>query len=254
MHCEVCNNQSICEPVSQTFNRKKMNTGYHYMATIPAGACSVSIAELMKTQNSVALSWTRSYYFLNGNWIIQSDGNYSEGRNNFLYSNGGTPRGRDIVQFSTQLTHSIDAHLIFQDENKGVIIKYLLPPFKNPKASYGGTSPTPKAQDKVFASHERSREGGNTKLNIGRTANNPATAQNLQMHRMYAMADDSRPSWLAELKNIMTQWKDRLEKVEAAMVQVENRLQRLESLMTQSGNRLQALETGLEELKAGKYA
>ena len=224
------------------------------MATIPAGACSVSVAEVMDTQNSLALSWNSrspdyTYCFLNGNWIIQSDGNYSEGRNIFLYTNGGTLQGRDEVRFSTQLTHAIDAFLIFQDENKGVIIKYLLPPFKNPKVDNDHSSPAPMAQNIAIASHERSPVEGYTNPKIGKTANDPATAPSLQMHRMYAMADDSRPSWLAELKKIMIQWKNRLEKLEIVMAQVENRLQIVENIIPQLQRRLQSVETTIPQLK-----
>ena len=50
--CDICiSEEKNCQIVSTIFARKSLNAGYHYMATIPAGACDIAIVEKKNTPN-----------------------------------------------------------------------------------------------------------------------------------------------------------------------------------------------------------
>ena len=109
-----------------------MTKGYHFMYSIPEGACFVTIIDKNSLGNSLALRWKHSKnYFLNGGWVVKGSGNYSAKQNSFTYFNSeeNTNDSGQWIKFSTQLTQAVDVDLIYQTENRGVKFSYLLPPF-----------------------------------------------------------------------------------------------------------------------------
>ena len=118
-----------------------MEEGYNYLATIPSGACNVTVTEPAKTKNNLALRWTRldkDYYF-NGGWMIEKSGNYSAGVNLFQYKRPDSFQDNDTnteyIKFTSQLSLGIQVFLIVKSSNPGVKFNYVLPPIKNSQGS-----------------------------------------------------------------------------------------------------------------------
>ena len=137
---EVCNVCSImeCEVYEKVFVREGMSAGYNLLASIPAGACNVTLQELAPTHNFLALKWNaEKKYFLNGNWMKEKSGNYTAKGNTFSYHGQDTVREKKAVEdqiiFTSQLSHKVDVYIVFKEKNPGILLQYVLPPIKKGK-------------------------------------------------------------------------------------------------------------------------
>ena len=139
------------------------------METIPFGACNATITQMQVTKNVLALRWmssdswtsSQSSYFLNGNWIFQTTGNYSAKGDAYTYIRPIKPekdaKEREKVTFTTQLTRAIETCLVTLSKNHGVVIKYFLPPVHN-IAQGKPENANVKAEGEAFVSKAKAKE------------------------------------------------------------------------------------------------
>ncbi|TMW41545.1 hypothetical protein DOY81_013376 [Sarcophaga bullata] len=57
----------LCRKVSEIFSQSKLNHGYNYITTIPMGAMNVTLRQLAKSSNLIALKTTDDIFIINGN-------------------------------------------------------------------------------------------------------------------------------------------------------------------------------------------
>ena len=213
-----------------------MEEGYNYLATIPSGACNVTVIEPKKTKNNLALRWTQSdghkdkdFYF-NGGWMIEKSGNYSAGGNSFQYKrpdsfqDGGA--NTEYIKFTSQLSLGIHVFLIVKSSNPGVKFGYVLPPIKNSQEDLTN------AQTEVHATVEPKRvsdvneAGGGGGGGGGGAGVEPheddrekqqQTKRGTQSYAPYLLGrqngvSSAAPSWVKDLKSMLVKWKEQLDK------------------------------------------
>ncbi|XP_076982869.1 A disintegrin and metalloproteinase with thrombospondin motifs 7 [Tamandua tetradactyla] len=122
--CGVClGNGSTCHTVSETF-REAEGLGYVDVGLIPAGAREIRIEEVAEAANYLALrSEDPGRYFLNGDWLIQWNGDYQLAGTTFTY------KRKDHWENLTSpgpTTEPIWIQLLFQESNPGVHYEYTI--------------------------------------------------------------------------------------------------------------------------------
>lgn len=251
--CNTCKiNTQHCKEIHDIFARKKMDHGYQYIDTVPAGACNVLITLNQGSWNFLALRWISKdkFFFLNGDWKIQKSGNYTIHHNAFNYLNAYVSKGEtagDQVQFYTQLTHSMEVYLIIQSKNMGVNIRYQLPQQQHEVMSQKyANKPTISSNGTVIkagSESEASDFAETVKLGHDRRHSNPMpyktrlNAKKSSWLPLQYQADSalgsSRPAWVNDLHNIMNSWFHDLEEMKKTMKarkeEVDGRLRDLEA-------------------------
>ncbi|MEQ2173782.1 A disintegrin and metalloproteinase with thrombospondin motifs 7 [Goodea atripinnis] len=88
--CGVClGDNTSCETVYRTYNEQE-GFGYVDVGVIPEGARDILVKEAEEAGNFLALRSVGSdEYFLNGNFIIQWNGEYEAGGTTFYYERSG---------------------------------------------------------------------------------------------------------------------------------------------------------------------
>ncbi|XP_015238080.1 PREDICTED: A disintegrin and metalloproteinase with thrombospondin motifs 7-like [Cyprinodon variegatus] len=122
--CGVClGDGSSCETVSKTYEEQR-GFGYVDVGVIPAGARDILVREAEEAANFLALrSVERDEYFLNGNLIIQWNGEYKAGGTTFYYERSGNMENLTSPGPTKQ---PVMLQLLFQEENPGITLEYTI--------------------------------------------------------------------------------------------------------------------------------
>ncbi|XP_035382028.1 A disintegrin and metalloproteinase with thrombospondin motifs 12 [Electrophorus electricus] len=120
--CGVClGDGSTCETVNDSYTQRDGND-YVDMVLIPAGARDILIHEVEEAGNFLAVRATDSEkYYLNGNFVIQWNGEYQVGGAKFYYERSGNLENLTSPGPTTQ---PIMVQLLFQESNPGVQYRY----------------------------------------------------------------------------------------------------------------------------------
>ena len=227
--CEICLGGASCEIVERDFTRERMEEGYNYLATIPSGACNVTVVQPMKTKNNLALRWTldKDYYF-NGGWMIEKSGNYSAGGNSFQYKRPDSFQddgaNAEYIKFSSQLTLGLHVFLIVKSRNLGVKFSYVLPPIKNSEQSLTNTHEKPTTVEPKRNSYDNAAAVNPQETGQGKQ-------QRTREEQPYASyffgrqnsEGSSAPGWVKDLKNMLVKWKEQLDRVTVRIEAVESK-------------------------------
>ncbi|XP_049326441.1 A disintegrin and metalloproteinase with thrombospondin motifs 7 isoform X2 [Astyanax mexicanus] len=120
--CGVClGDGSSCETLKDSYTERD-GYGYVDMMVIPEGARDIYIEEVEEAGNFLAVRAAESEdYFLNGNYIIQWNGEYRVGGATFFYDRHGNLENLTSPGPTTQ---PIVVQLLFQEPNPGVRFEY----------------------------------------------------------------------------------------------------------------------------------
>ena len=218
--CQVCFvTPERCTNISRIFARRHIKEGYYSMGFLPTGSCNASIKQMENSKNFLALRYNAtSPFFLNGDWAIESSGKYMVDGISFTYVTSSQASvekaSEESIHFTTQLQQRIEACLNSQaNENKGVQIKYTLPPAKNDndtELTEQTTTPTPTTTNCGTTSKPEDDHydtEGNSNLEENEAFVERMADTHFQEH-------GNRPSWIDDLKRMMKNWKKRLESLE----------------------------------------
>ncbi|XP_051552292.1 A disintegrin and metalloproteinase with thrombospondin motifs 12-like [Myxocyprinus asiaticus] len=122
--CGVClGDGSTCETVKETFV-KQDGFGYVDLVLIPEGARDIFIQEVEEAGNFLAIRVGDSEeYYLNGNYIIQWNGEYEAGGTKFYYDRRGNAEN---LTSAGPTTEPVMIQLLFQEQNPGVKYEYTI--------------------------------------------------------------------------------------------------------------------------------
>jgi len=271
--CQVCNNAAPsskqCQHIHNEFGRKYLSRGYHCMATIPIGACAVQIAQKKPSRNVLALRHpTDSYFFLNDAWIFQGSGNYTVGDIVFTYFHPErqNKEAKEEINFTTQLSQAIEACLISQGKNHGVLISYVLPPTtiitrqtdstlkKENDDDVGemkelGKDAT-KGSNKGHGLHreeDEEEEGDEDEEEGEEDEEEEGDGDEKEGGEEVQSSGSGHPSWVNDLRNIMKVWEKLLNGTVKQVGTMRKRLGRMESNLKEHGEQLGRIEGNLKE-------
>lgn len=76
----------LCQTVSELFSKAKLNYGYNYVATIPAGAMNLTIKQMSRSDNLLALKSTDDIFIINGNNRASESGTFEYNEDVYDYN------------------------------------------------------------------------------------------------------------------------------------------------------------------------
>uniref|UniRef100_A0A1A8RNV2 ADAM metallopeptidase with thrombospondin type 1 motif, 12 n=1 Tax=Nothobranchius rachovii TaxID=451742 RepID=A0A1A8RNV2_9TELE len=122
--CGVClGDGTSCETVYNRFDGED-GFGYVDVGVIPAGARDVLVKEMEEAGNFLAVKSVGSdEYFLNGNYIIQWNGEYEAGGTTFYYERSGN---MENLTAPGPTKHPVMLQLLFQEKNPGIKYEYTI--------------------------------------------------------------------------------------------------------------------------------
>uniref|UniRef100_A0A1A7WAZ4 ADAM metallopeptidase with thrombospondin type 1 motif, 12 n=1 Tax=Iconisemion striatum TaxID=60296 RepID=A0A1A7WAZ4_9TELE len=122
--CGVClGDGTSCEMVYSSFDEED-GFGYVDVGVIPAGARDVLVKEMEEAGNFLAVRSVGSdKYFLNGNYIIQWNGEYEAGGTTFYYERSGN---MENLTAPGPTKHPVMLQLLFQEKNPGIKYEYTI--------------------------------------------------------------------------------------------------------------------------------
>uniref|UniRef100_A0AAV2MN53 ADAM metallopeptidase with thrombospondin type 1 motif, 12 n=1 Tax=Knipowitschia caucasica TaxID=637954 RepID=A0AAV2MN53_KNICA len=120
--CGVClGDGSSCETVYKHFDEGD-GFGYINVGVIPVGARDVLVTEVEEAGNFLALkSHDSDQYFLNGNYIIQWNGEYEAGGTTFYYERSAN---MENLTAPGPTTEPVVLQLLYQENNPGIKYEY----------------------------------------------------------------------------------------------------------------------------------
>ncbi|XP_069563959.1 A disintegrin and metalloproteinase with thrombospondin motifs 12-like [Brachyistius frenatus] len=122
--CGVClGDGTSCEMVYKSFDEGE-GFGYVDVGVIPEGARDILVKEVEEAGNFLALRNVASEdYFLNGNYIIQWNGEYEAGGTTFFYERSGN---MENLTAPGPTRHPVMLQLLFQEKNLGIKYEYII--------------------------------------------------------------------------------------------------------------------------------
>uniref|UniRef100_A0A8C8A0A4 ADAM metallopeptidase with thrombospondin type 1 motif, 12 n=1 Tax=Oryzias sinensis TaxID=183150 RepID=A0A8C8A0A4_9TELE len=122
--CGVClGDGTSCQTVSKSFDQGE-EFGYVDVGVIPEGARYISVKEASEVGNFLALKSVESEeYFLNGNFIIQWNGEYEVGGTTFYYERNGNVEN---LTAPGPTKHPVMLQLLIQEKNPGIKYEYII--------------------------------------------------------------------------------------------------------------------------------
>ncbi|KAK5870911.1 hypothetical protein PBY51_003819 [Eleginops maclovinus] len=122
--CGVClGDGTSCETVYKLFDEEE-GFGYVDVGVIPEGARDILVKEVEEAGNFLVLKTeTSEDYFLNGNFIIQWNGEYQAGGTTFFYERSGN---MENLTAPGPTTHPVMLQLLFQEKNPGLKYEYTI--------------------------------------------------------------------------------------------------------------------------------
>lgn len=127
--CGVClGDGTSCETVYKSFDDGE-GFGYTDVGVIPEGARDILVKEVEEAGNFLALRSESSEedYFLNGNYIIQWNGEYEAGGTTFYYERSGNMENLTAPGPTKQ---PVLLQLLFQERNPGIKYEYVIKKIK----------------------------------------------------------------------------------------------------------------------------
>ncbi|XP_044052675.1 A disintegrin and metalloproteinase with thrombospondin motifs 12 isoform X2 [Siniperca chuatsi] len=123
-HCGVClGDGTSCETIYKSFDKGE-GFGYVDVGVIPEGARDILVKEVEEAGNFLALrSEASEEYFLNGNFIIQWNGEYEAGGTTFYYERSGNMENLTAPGPTKQ---PVMLQLLFQEKNPGIKFEYTI--------------------------------------------------------------------------------------------------------------------------------
>ncbi|XP_047448785.1 A disintegrin and metalloproteinase with thrombospondin motifs 12 [Mugil cephalus] len=127
--CGVClGDGTSCETVYKSFDEAE-GFGYVDVGVIPEGARDILVKEVEEAGNFLALRSVGSEeYFLNGNYIIQWNGEYEAGETTFFYERSGN---MENLTAPGPTKHPVMLQLLFQEKNPGIRFEYTIKKIKD---------------------------------------------------------------------------------------------------------------------------
>ncbi|XP_067470885.1 A disintegrin and metalloproteinase with thrombospondin motifs 12 [Thunnus thynnus] len=122
--CGVClGDGTSCETVYKSFDEGE-GFGYVDVGLIPEGARDILVKEVEEAGNFLALRGEGlEEYFLNGNYIIQWNGEYEAGGTTFFYERSGN---MENLTAPGPTKHPVMLQLLFQEKNPGIKYEYTI--------------------------------------------------------------------------------------------------------------------------------
>uniref|UniRef100_A0A671QHK4 A disintegrin and metalloproteinase with thrombospondin motifs 12-like n=1 Tax=Sinocyclocheilus anshuiensis TaxID=1608454 RepID=A0A671QHK4_9TELE len=122
--CGIClGDGSTCETVKENFVAQD-GFGYTDLVLIPEGARDIFIQEVEEAGNFLVIRAADSdEYYLNGNYIIQWNGEYEAGGTKFYYDRTGN---MENLTSAGPTTEPVMIQLLFQEANPGVKYEYTI--------------------------------------------------------------------------------------------------------------------------------
>uniref|UniRef100_A0A8C2DH64 ADAM metallopeptidase with thrombospondin type 1 motif, 12 n=1 Tax=Cyprinus carpio TaxID=7962 RepID=A0A8C2DH64_CYPCA len=122
--CGVClGDGSTCETVKENFVEQD-GSGYADLVLIPKGARDIFIQEVEEAGNFLVIRAADSEeYYLNGNYIIQWNGEYEAGGTKFYYDRTGN---MENLTSAGPTTEPVMIQLLFREANPGVKYEYTI--------------------------------------------------------------------------------------------------------------------------------
>uniref|UniRef100_A0A8C1XV76 ADAM metallopeptidase with thrombospondin type 1 motif, 12 n=1 Tax=Cyprinus carpio TaxID=7962 RepID=A0A8C1XV76_CYPCA len=122
--CGVClGDGSTCETVKENFVEQD-GSGYTDLVLIPEGARDIFIQEVEEAGNFLVIRAADSEeYYLNGNYIIQWNGEYEAGGTKFYYDRTGN---MENLTSAGPTTEPVMIQLLFREANPGVKYEYTI--------------------------------------------------------------------------------------------------------------------------------
>ncbi|CAK6950782.1 LOW QUALITY PROTEIN: A disintegrin and metalloproteinase with thrombospondin motifs 12 [Scomber scombrus] len=122
--CGVClGDGTSCETVHKMFDEGE-GFGYVDVGVIPEGARDILIKEVEEAGNFLALRGEgMEDYFLNGNFIIQWNGEYEAGGTTFFYERSGN---MENITAPGPTKQPVVLQLLFQEKNPGIKYEYTI--------------------------------------------------------------------------------------------------------------------------------
>ncbi|KAM6945166.1 A disintegrin and metalloproteinase with thrombospondin motifs 12-like [Lycodopsis pacificus] len=122
--CGVClGDGTSCETVYKSFDSGE-GFGYVDVGVIPKGARDILVKEVEEAGNFLALrNVTSEEYFLNGNFIIQWNGEYEAGGTTFYYERSGN---MENLTAPGPTKWPVMLQLLFQEKNPGIRYEYTI--------------------------------------------------------------------------------------------------------------------------------
>ncbi|XP_008283158.1 A disintegrin and metalloproteinase with thrombospondin motifs 12 [Stegastes partitus] len=122
--CGVClGDGTSCETVYKSFDEGE-GFGYVDVGVIPEGARDILVKEVEEAGNFLALRSVGSEeYFLNGNYIIQWNGEYEAGGTTFFYERSGN---MENLTAPGPTKEPVMLQLLFQERNPGLKFEYVI--------------------------------------------------------------------------------------------------------------------------------
>uniref|UniRef100_UPI003AAEB983 A disintegrin and metalloproteinase with thrombospondin motifs 12-like n=1 Tax=Centroberyx gerrardi TaxID=166262 RepID=UPI003AAEB983 len=122
--CGVClGDGTSCETVYKSFDGGE-GFGYVDVGVIPEGARDILVQEVEEAGNFLVLRSERSEeYFLNGNYIIQWNGEYQAGGTTFYYERSGNMENLTAPGPTKQ---PVMIQLLYQERNPGIKYEYII--------------------------------------------------------------------------------------------------------------------------------
>ncbi|XP_055079982.1 A disintegrin and metalloproteinase with thrombospondin motifs 7 [Periophthalmus magnuspinnatus] len=123
-HCGVClGDGSSCETIYNRFDEGE-GFGYIDVGVIPEGARDILVTEVEEAGNFLALkSHNSEEYFLNGNYIIQWNGEYEAGGTTFYYERTAN---MENLTASGPTSEPVILQLLYQENNPGIKYEYTI--------------------------------------------------------------------------------------------------------------------------------
>ena len=217
--CQICLSGTFCEVVETDFEREEMEKGYNYLATIPSGACNVSVMEKTETKNHLALRWTGGFF--NGGWMIKKSGNYSAGGNSFQYKRPDSSQDdgdtTEYIKFTSQLSLGIHVYLIVKSSNLGVKFNYVLPPIKNSQEGLTKVNTQTVEQATVEPKRVSDENEAGVEPHEDYRGKQQGSKRGEQSYAPYLLGrqngdGSSAPSWIQDLNKMLLKWKEELDK------------------------------------------
>ncbi|XP_059409919.1 thrombospondin type-1 domain-containing protein 4 [Carassius carassius] len=128
--CGVCaGDGSTCELFSGTLFLSVLSVGYHRILDIPSGAQRIKIQETQKTRNYLALRTAAGDSVINGDWVIDSPGQFYAVGTQLTYKRPNEIRSRAGESITAPGPTNQELHLfvIYQQPNPAVYYEYILP-------------------------------------------------------------------------------------------------------------------------------
>ncbi|XP_069996206.1 ADAMTS-like protein 4 [Penaeus vannamei] len=118
---------SPCRRVTGIFTRPSLPVGYNLIARVPARACNLTVSEMARSSNFLAIR-TDQGYIINGNWAVLPPGRYMGAGTGFYYSHPRPPaEGGEVIHAPGPLSTDVDVMVIYQAPNQGVRYEYWHP-------------------------------------------------------------------------------------------------------------------------------